>query len=121
MAGTPRLPLATETTLPAAEARTFQELLGYAEQGIASRILAKTSGGNATLFAFEGGQSLTEHTSPFDALVFVLEGSMILTIGGRPVTAEAGTATRMPAGVPHALEARERARMLLVMLRHPRP
>ncbi len=113
--------MAAETTLPPAQARPFHDLLGYADQGIASRVLAKTSGGNATLFAFEGGQSLTEHTSPFDALVFVLEGSMTLTIGGKPVAAQAGTATRMPAGVPHALDARERTRMLLVMLRDPRP
>ncbi len=113
--------MAAETTLPPAEAHPFPELLGYAEHGIASRVLAKTSGGNATLFAFEAGQSLTEHTSPFDALVFVLEGSMTLTIGGKPVRAGAGTATRMPAGVPHALDAPERTQMLLVMLRDPRP
>jgi quercetin dioxygenase-like cupin family protein len=112
------LPLAsTETTLPAAEAIRFEALLAYAEHGIASRVLSKTPGGNATLFAFEKGQGLTEHTSPFDALVFILEGGMTLTIGGRPVAAPAGSVTRMPAGVPHALEAGERTRMLLVMLR----
>jgi quercetin dioxygenase-like cupin family protein len=53
--------------------------------------------------------------------VFVLEGAMTLTIGGKPVQACAGTATRVPAGVPHALDAEERTRMLLVMLREPRP
>jgi quercetin dioxygenase-like cupin family protein len=112
------LPLAsTETTLPAAEAVRFEALLAYADHGIASRVLAKTPGGNATLFAFEKGQGLTEHTSPFDALVFVLEGAMVLTIGGKAVAAPAGSVTRMPAGVPHGLEAGERTRMLLVMLR----
>ena len=74
-----------------------------------------------TIFAFEKGQGLTEHTSPFDALVFILEGSMTLTIGGKPVTAPAGGVTLMPAGVPHALAADERTRMLLVMLREPKP
>ena len=112
--------MATETTLPPAEAESFADLVGYAPQGIASRVLVKSGGGNATLFAFEKGQALSEHTSPFDALVLVLEGSMTLTIGGRPVKAPAGTATRMPAGVPHALDADERTRMLLVMLREPR-
>src|SRR5512143_2329709 len=112
--------MASETTLPPAQAHAFPDLLGYAAHGIASRVLAKTVGGNATLFAFEKGQALTEHTSPFDALVFVLEGAMTLTIGGRPVKARAGTVTRMPADVPHALDADERTRMLLVMLREPK-
>jgi quercetin dioxygenase-like cupin family protein len=116
------LPVATsETTLPAAEALRFDALLAYADHGIASRVLAKAPGGNATLFAFEKGQGLTEHTSPFDALVFVLEGAMALTIDGKPVHAPASSVTRMPAGIPHGLEAVERTRMLLVMLRDPRP
>lgn len=113
--------MATESTLPPAEAHPFHELLGYAAHGIASRVLAKTGGGNATLFAFEKGQALSEHTSPFDALVFVLEGAMTLTIGGQPLKASGGSVTRMPAGVPHALDADERTRMLLVMLREPKP
>ena len=113
--------MASENTLPPGEAHPFDDLLGYAEHGIASRVLAKKGTSNVTLFAFEKGQGLTEHTSPFDALVFVLEGSMTLTIGGKPVRAGAGTATRMPAGVPHALDATERTRMLLVMLRDPKP
>lgn len=112
--------MATETTLPPAEAQDFAELLGYAEHGIASRVLVKTGGGNATLFAFEKGQALAEHTSPFDALVLVLEGVMTLTIGGQRVQAQAGTVTRMPAGIPHALDAGDRTRMLLVMLREPK-
>jgi quercetin dioxygenase-like cupin family protein len=87
--------------------------------GIASRILAKTSGGSLTLFAFDPGQGLTEHTSPFEALVIVLEGSCTLTIGGTSVRATPGTVVRMPADVPHALDAVETTRLLLVMLREP--
>jgi len=109
--------MASEDTLPPGEAHRFEDLLGYAEHGIASRVLAKKGTSNVTLFAFENGQALTEHTSPFDALVVVLEGRMTLTIGGKPVSAPPGTITRMPAGVPHALDADERTRMLLVMLR----
>lgn len=80
-------------------------------------MLARATGGNVTLFAFDGGEGLTEHTSPFDALVLALEGALTLTIGGAPVLATPGTIVRMPAGVPHAVEAPAPARMLLIMLR----
>jgi quercetin dioxygenase-like cupin family protein len=92
-------------------------LITPTDGGIASRVLARTAGGNVTLFAFDAGQGLEEHTSPFDALVLVQEGSLTLTIGGESVRATPGTIVRMPGGVPHALEAPEPARMLLVMLR----
>jgi quercetin dioxygenase-like cupin family protein len=113
--------MASDSTIPPAQAHRFQELLGYAEHGIASRVLAKKGTSNVTLFAFEAGQGLTEHTSPFDALVVILEGAMTLTIGGKPVAAPASSITRMPANVPHALDADERTRMLLIMLRDPKP
>lgn len=108
-------------TLAAAEALALHSLITPTEDGIASRILSKTAGGNITLFAFDAGQGLTEHTSPFEAFVLVLDGSIALTIGGAPVTATPGTIVRMPAAVPHALEATEKSRMLLVMLRGDRP
>lgn len=109
----------TNPTLPPAEALPLHALIQPTEQGIASRVLAKTSGGNLTLFAFDAGQGLSEHKAPFDALVMVLEGALIVTIGGTEVRATPGTVVRMPADVPHALEAPEPARMLLVMLREP--
>lgn len=107
-------------TLTAAEALSLQSLITPTEAGIASRILGKTAGGNLTLFAFDAGQGLTEHSSPFEAFVLVLDGTMALTIGGKPITATAGTIVRLPANVPHALEAEDKARMLLVMLRNDR-
>ena len=113
--------MASDPNLTPAKAHRFEELLGYAEHGIASRVLAKQGSSNVTLFAFEKGQGLTEHTSPFDALVVILEGAMTLTIGGEKVQAPQGSITRMPATVPHALDADERTRMLLIMLRDPRP
>ena len=103
--------------IPPSEALALHTLVTPTEQGIASRVLAKTSGGNMTLFAFDKGQELTEHTSPFDAFVLVLEGALDLTIGGTAVRAVPGSIVRMPAGVPHALDAPEAARMLLVMLK----
>lgn len=105
------------STIPPAEALELAALITPTAHGIASRVLAKTAAGNLTLFAFDAGQGLTEHTSPFDALVMVLEGTMTLTIGGTVVRAEPGTIVRMPASIPHALEAQEAARMLLIMLR----
>jgi quercetin dioxygenase-like cupin family protein len=106
-----------EPRIPAGEVLALRSLINSTEQGIASRVLAKTDGGNLTLFAFDAGQGLTEHRSPFDALVLVLEGVLTLTIGGAPVRATPGTIVRMPADVPHALDAPEPARMLLIMLK----
>ena len=107
----------TNPRIPAAAALPLPSLVTPTEHGIASRILAKTAGGNLTLFAFDAGQGLTEHTSPFEALVMTLEGALTLTIGGQPVHATPGTIVRMPANVPHAVDAPEAARMLLIMLR----
>lgn len=103
--------------IPGAEAHPLESLIVPTPDGIASRILAKTSGGNVTLFAFDAGQGLTEHTSPFEALVLVLEGACTLTIGGTAVHATPGTIARMPAQVPHAVDATARTRFLLIMLR----
>lgn len=104
-------------TLAAAEALRLSDLIASTEQGIASRVLAKTSGGNVTLFAFDAGEGLSEHTTPFDALVIVLEGTMRMTIGGQAVEAVPGTIVRMPANIAHAVDAITTSRMLLIMLR----
>jgi quercetin dioxygenase-like cupin family protein len=103
--------------IPAGEALRLAELITPTDGGIASRVLAKTGGGNVTLFAFDAGQGLSEHTTPFDALVLVLDGALTLTIGGQSVEAVPGTITRLPANVPHAVDATASSRMLLVMLR----
>jgi len=103
--------------LPPGEALPLETLITPTTQGIASRILAKAGGANVTLFAFDEGQGLTEHSSPFEAFVLVLDGALTLTIGGTAVRATPGTIVRMPAGVPHALDASEPCRMLLIMLR----
>ena len=103
--------------LPPAKAWRLDTLVDYGSGSIVSRTLAKNAAGTLTLFAFEKGQGLSEHTAPFNALVQVLEGRLKLTIGGKPVPAAAGEAVLMPAGIPHALHAPERAKMLLTMLR----
>jgi quercetin dioxygenase-like cupin family protein len=110
----------TTGQIQASEALRLEDLITPAEHGIASRVLAKNGGGSVTLFAFADGEGLSEHTAPFDALVLVLDGTLLLTIGGQAVQAAAGVIVRMPAGVPHAVEASSAARMLLVMLREPK-
>lgn len=109
--------MSAASQLPPSEALSLASLITSTPQGISSRILGKAAGGNMTLFAFDEGQALTEHSSPFDALVLVLDGALNLTIGGTLVRAVPGTIVRMPADVPHALDATEPSRMLLVMLK----
>jgi quercetin dioxygenase-like cupin family protein len=103
--------------LPPAESLPLDTLLAPVTNGIGSRILGKAAGGSVTLFTLDAGQGLSEHTSPYDALVFVQAGALTLTVGGTPVDATPGTVVRLPGGVPHALDAIEPSRMLLVMLR----
>jgi quercetin dioxygenase-like cupin family protein len=107
--------------VPPAEALRLADLITPTERGIASRVLSKTAGGNVTLFAFDAGEGLSEHTAPFDALVLVVDGSLALTIGGKVITAATGDIVRLPANVPHAVDATEAAKMLLIMLRDPAP
>lgn len=103
--------------LPPARPVRLGEVVAYAPGAIVSRTLAKTKGGTLTVFAFDAGQELSEHTAPFDAFVTVLEGSVELAIGGEAVIAEAGETVLMPANVPHAVKGRERFKMLLAMVR----
>jgi len=103
--------------LPPAEAVRLEALLDYVPGSIVSRTLLKNQGGTVTLFSFDAGQGLSEHTAPFDALVQILDGRAELAIGGKTVQAAAGQTVLMPASVPHAVHAAERFKMLLVMVR----
>ncbi len=103
--------------LPAAEPIKLAELVSYQEGSIVSRTLAKRNGGTVTLFAFDKGQALSEHTAPFDALAQVLDGEVELVIGGQSVAAVSGQTVLMPADVPHAVNAPGQFKMLLVMIR----
>jgi len=112
--------MSTTGTIPDATVLALADLITPTERGIASRVLARSGGGSITLFAFDKGESLTEHTTPFDALVLTLEGKLSLTIGGNRVEAAAGTIVRLPANVPHGVDAPIASRMLLVMLKEPK-
>jgi quercetin dioxygenase-like cupin family protein len=105
------------STLAAGEVFTMENLVTPTTQGIASRVLARTAAGNITLFAFDAGEELSEHTAPFDALVLTLSGGLTLTIGGVNVQTAPQTIVLMPANVPHAVHAGKPSRMLLIMLR----
>jgi len=103
--------------LPDAQPVRLAELLEYVPGSIVSRTLQKKKTGTITLFAFDAGQELSEHSAPFDAIVQVLGGEVVLTIGGKSVRAMAGETVLMPANVPHAVTAVERFKMLLTMIR----
>ena len=97
-------------------------LAGMAEAptgGIASRSLLSNPAGSVTLFAFDAGQSIQEHSAPFDALLQILEGSLEIRIGSENHLASAGQILTLPARIPHALRAPEHARALLTMIRNP--
>ncbi len=105
--------------LAAAIAMDLESLGDYACEGIVSRILVSGKAGSVTLFAFDQGQQLSEHTAPFDALVQVLRGEAQLTVGGKPIRARVGQVVLMPSGVPHSVKAEGRFKMLLTMIRNP--
>ncbi|MBI5510584.1 MAG: cupin domain-containing protein [Deltaproteobacteria bacterium] len=104
--------------VPAAQALAVAALVDYGPGAVVSRTLSKGSAGTLTVFAFDEGQGLSEHSAPFDAYVQVLEGSVLLTIGGQKVAAKPGELVLMPANVPHGLHAGTKMKMLLTMLKH---
>ena len=103
--------------LAASTVAKAKELINYQEGAVVSRELIKKPMGNVTLFAFDEGQGLTEHTSPFEALVQVLEGTAEITIAGQSHLVQEGELILMPAHQPHALMAVKRYKMVLTMIR----
>ena len=104
--------------MPPARPLRLGTLTDYGEGAIVSRTLSKGPAGSLTVFAFDKGQELSEHSTPFDAYITVLDGETVLVIGGNEVRAKLGESVCMPAGIPHAVKAPERFKMLLVMLRN---
>ena len=92
-------------------------LIDYQADAVVSREILKAKTGTVTLFAFDEGQGLSEHTAPFDALVQVLDGEAEITVSGKSHKVEAGELIIMPANKPHALKAVRRFKMMLVMIR----
>ena len=103
--------------LPGAHAARAAELVNYQDGAVVSREIVKKPTGSVTLFAFDEGQGLSEHTAPFDALVQVVEGETEIMISGQPHCLQSGEMILMPAGLPHALKALKRFKMILTMIR----
>ena len=102
------------------EPARLADLVEYADGSVVSRTLEKGKGGTLTVFAFDTGEELSEHTAPFNAYVQVLDGTVELTIAGEIVTAATGETVLMPADIPHAVTAVEPFKMLLMMIREPK-
>jgi quercetin dioxygenase-like cupin family protein len=105
------------STAPKAEILNIAELVDYQEGSVVSRQITKAEAGNVTLFAFDAGQELSEHTAPFDALVHVVEGEAEIIISGESFHLKEGDAIIMPADEPHAVKATAQFKMLLTMIR----
>lgn len=95
----------------------LKELIGYQEGSVVSRTLTDKKSGIVTLFAFASGQGLSEHKTPYEALVQILEGKMKITVSGNEMEVKEGEILLMPADEPHALQAQNESKMLLTMLR----
>jgi quercetin dioxygenase-like cupin family protein len=100
-----------------AQAVSLADLIDYQKGSVVSRTLIDKTAGTVTLFAFDEGEGLSEHTAPYDALVYVFDGEAEITISGKPVRAKQGEVIIMPANKPHALKAVKKFKMLLVMVR----
>ncbi len=95
----------------------LKDSVEYAGGSVVSKIIIKNDAGNITLFAFDKGQNLSEHTAPFDAFVQIIEGTATITIDHRDHFLQEGEFIIMPANIPHAVEATEKFKMLLTMLK----
>jgi quercetin dioxygenase-like cupin family protein len=104
-------------SIPAAEVVNLADHVQYATGSIVSRALVQKTVGSVTLFAFDAGQGLNEHTAPYDAYAQILDGEGELVVGGKPLGVKAGDTVLMPANVPHAVNATKRFKMLLTMIR----
>jgi quercetin dioxygenase-like cupin family protein len=105
------------STAPKAEILNLAEMVSYQTGSVVSRQITKAEAGNVTLFAFDEGQELSEHTAPFDALLHVVEGEAEIIISGKSFSLNSGEAIIMPANDPHAVKGTSRFKMLLTMIR----
>jgi quercetin dioxygenase-like cupin family protein len=101
-----------------AKASSTQNLIDYQEGAVVSRTIIDKKAGTVTIFAFDEKQGLSEHTAPFDALVYILDGEATVIIAGKPIQLKQGEMTIMPANQTHALTAVTRFKMMLVMIRY---
>ncbi len=103
--------------IKAAEVQRLEQMVSYQEGSVVSREIIRKPTGTVTIFAFDEGQGLSEHTAPFDALVYILDGEAEVTISGVAHHLEEGEMIILPVNQPHALQAKKRFKMLLTMIR----
>ena|ERR1700690_2552950 len=103
--------------VPKSQVLKLDDLVSYQEGSVVSRQITKAEAGNVTLFAFDTGQELSEHTAPFDALVQLLDGTAEVRISGQAFALTVGDAIVMPANQPHSIKGTKRFKMLLTMIR----
>jgi quercetin dioxygenase-like cupin family protein len=96
---------------------SFNESIEYSEGGIVSKTVLKKQTGNISLFSFDKGEALSEHTAPFDAMIHVVDGKGEIIIGGKSFFLETGQSIIMPANITHAVKAVERFKMVLTMIK----
>ncbi len=99
------------------KAFSFNDSVDYSEGGIVSKTVLKKETGNISLFSFDKGEALSEHTAPFDAIIHVVDGKGEIIIGGKSNILEAGQTIIMPANIPHAVKAVEKFKMVLTMIK----
>jgi quercetin dioxygenase-like cupin family protein len=107
----------SRSEIAGAQALPLLGLVNYQNGSVVSRVVLKREKGNITIFAFDEGQGLSEHTSPFDALVQAIEGEAEVTVSGKPIALKAGEVVLLPAEKPHAVKATTRFKMLLTLVR----
>lgn len=107
-----------DSNILSASVYQLKDSVNYAEGSIVSKIVRKNEGGNVTLFAFAEGQNLSEHTAPFDAMVYIVEGEANVIINKKPHHLKEGSFIIMPADAPHAVEAISKFKMLLIMIQN---
>jgi quercetin dioxygenase-like cupin family protein len=95
----------------------FNESIEYTESSVVSKHIIKKETGNVSLFSFDKGEGLSEHSAPFDALVQIIDGTAEIRIGGKPYEMRAGECIVMPANIPHGLKALEKFKMVLTMIK----
>ncbi len=96
---------------------SLNQNINYQEGSVVSKEIFKNQSGTVTLFAFAQGQGLSEHKTPFEALVYIIDGEAEITISGTQNLVKAGEIIRMPAGSPHALKANKQFKMMLIMMK----
>ncbi|MBA2702317.1 MAG: cupin domain-containing protein [Blastocatellia bacterium] len=106
-----------QSLIRSAEVKQLVDLLQYQDGSIVSRVMLKNKGGTVTLFAFDVGEGLSEHTAPFDALVVVTDGEADIEIAGESFKVRQGETIILPANQPHAVKAATKFKMLLIMIR----